>query len=87
MWLEKVIYQFVPPSPDEDLVFINAWNEWGEGAHLEPCRKWGRAYLDATRNALLTVQSTKGTGTISPTHPFDQEQETSGQRVFTFFQW
>lgn len=34
---------------DQQFIFINAWNEWGEGCHLEPDEKWGYEYLEAVR--------------------------------------
>ncbi len=51
-WLRSIVESFQPYSDDENLLFVNAWNEWGEGNHLEPDRRWGRAYLEAHRQAL-----------------------------------
>lgn len=52
-WLRDVLERFVPYSKDENFVFINAWNEWAEGNHLEPDQKWGRGYLEEVKKSLL----------------------------------
>jgi hypothetical protein len=47
-WLREAARRAPREHP---LVFLNAWNEWAEGNHLEPCERWGLAYLEATRRA------------------------------------
>ncbi len=51
-WLKSVVQRVKPIHSEENLIFVNAWNEWAEGNHLEPCQRWGRAYLQATRRAI-----------------------------------
>ena len=51
-WLSNIVSTFQPYSDEENFVFINAMNEWAEGNHLEPCVKYGLAYLEATRDSL-----------------------------------
>lgn len=49
IWLREAVARTPPDGNGNKWVFVNAWNEWGEGCHLEPCQKWGRAYLEATK--------------------------------------
>ncbi|HEV2840339.1 MAG TPA: glycoside hydrolase family 99-like domain-containing protein, partial [Chthoniobacterales bacterium] len=52
-WLaEAVSLARAKLSPAERFVFINAWNEWAEGCHLEPDQRFGYAWLNATALAL-----------------------------------
>lgn len=42
---------------EERLIFINAWNEWAEGTHLEPDQKYGFEWLNAIKEALSEAGS------------------------------
>jgi lipopolysaccharide biosynthesis protein len=57
-WLRQLADEVRRTQPPEhQLLFINAWNEWGEGCHLEPDLKHGRGYLEATNDV---VQGNRG---------------------------
>jgi lipopolysaccharide biosynthesis protein len=46
-WVRRASLSAPRTAGGDSLVFVNAWNEWGESAHLEPDRRWGRQYLEA----------------------------------------
>lgn len=53
IWLQRIISDTIRNySTETRFFFINAWNEWGEGAHLEPDRKYGYAYLECLLNCI-----------------------------------
>lgn len=38
---------------EHKILFLQSWNEWGEGNYVEPDLKFGHGYLDALKNALF----------------------------------
>ena len=51
-WMRGLVAAARRGRPEHRLIFVNAWNEWAEGAHLEPDHRFGAGYLEATRRAL-----------------------------------
>ena len=75
-WLYSASQQALgAASPDARIVFINAWNEWAEGAYLEPDRHFGFAYLAETRRVFDAIKgrnlgrnAVQGSGDVPPTY-------------------
>ena len=51
-----------------EFLFINAWNEWGEGMYLEPDEKNGYGYLNSVRE--IVEKNIKGEKSIDNTNAY-----------------
>jgi hypothetical protein len=60
-WLAEAVRRVERRPEDEQIVFINAWNEWGEGCHLEPDVRLGRRFLEATREVMEAARARQST--------------------------
>lgn len=51
-WVSYIKAKYPWTENKEKFLFVNAWNEWAEGNHLEPCQKWGLSYLEEFKRQL-----------------------------------
>ena len=51
-WLRQLVEVTARRPAPEQLIFLNAWNEWAEGTYLEPDEKHGFKYLEAVKRCM-----------------------------------
>jgi len=51
-YLQRIVEFTQQSTNKEKYIFINAWNEWGEGCHIEPDKKTGFDYLDIVKQEI-----------------------------------
>lgn len=50
--VSRAVERLSDRPPEQQLLFLKAWNEWAEGNHLEPDLRYGHAWLEALRDGL-----------------------------------
>ncbi len=70
-WLQSsVAYAKANLPEDRRFVLVNAWNEWAEGAHLEPDSRFGYGYLNSVGRALSDIAYSDE---LNPNHEIPEE--------------
>jgi len=70
-WVSEAVRQSRAKLPEEErFIFINAWNEWGEGTYLEPDEKYGYANINTVAKAVFDI-------------PFDSDVKVLSERAPT----
>jgi hypothetical protein len=86
-WLKRATQKtLVERRPPQQLLFINAWNEWAEGCHLEPDQKYGSAFLEATlhvkgRRSKVDGRFSSEDGSSKEVAATRKEAENAGQEA------
>jgi len=81
-WLLEIIHSTRDTfEAGNRFLFINAWNEWAEGAHLEPDRKYGYAFLEATAEALYDNNAPALVSVVAPAYNHEKFIESSLKSV------
>jgi len=59
--INKIIVEWTKKNYNKEnrFIFINAWNEWGEGSYLEPDDKFGYASINSLSKALFNLSYVK----------------------------
>ena len=52
-------------NSENRFIFINAWNEWGEGSYLEPDEKYGYSSINSLSKALFNLPYINNYNTIN----------------------
>ena len=53
----KKTFLLAAKEAEHQILFLKAWNEWGEGNYVEPDQRFGRGWLMAIKNAIEKVSS------------------------------
>jgi glycosyltransferase involved in cell wall biosynthesis len=81
-WLANAVNRVEQWTDGPKLVFINAWNEWAEGAYLEPSTDHGRKYLEALK--AVTDNALQDRNPLARLKKFVQELKSEGLPSFVF---